>query len=77
MNVSCEIHIRYDDEKMAKAVFDSLKMDNDKFVRGEIRGKELFFSMNSSNPMSLYHTANDLLACLKAAENSIRASSSS
>ena len=71
MMVSCEIRLEYCDEKTARAVLDAVNVDNEGFVKSEIDGKYLVFRASGKDAMSVSHTVNDLLACVKAAENSL------
>lgn len=71
MKVKCEIRLQYSDEDSAKAVLGSVNVDNGSFVESEIKGNIVVFRAESESPMSLSHTLNDLLACVKVAENSL------
>ncbi len=71
MRVSCEIRMEYPDERTASAIFESVKTDNEGFVESQLAGKHIIFTASAESAMSLSHTINDLLACVKAAENSL------
>ena len=66
--ITLDIRIKYDDEKTAKAVFDSVSPDNEGYVSTELRGKELLMRITSDNAGTMRNTADDLMACIKAAE---------
>ena len=66
--ITLDLHIRYNDEKTAKAVFDSVSPDNEGYVSTELRGNQLVMRMSSDNAGSLRNAADDLMACIKAAE---------
>lgn len=71
--ISLELEIDYPDESVARAVMESLDPDNTGYVESELRDGVLIFRMSADNAGTLRNTADDLLACLKAAEASIGA----
>ena len=71
MKIKCDIKLEYMDKDSAKAVLESVNVDNDSFVESEMKGNLVVFKAESDSPMSLSHTLNDLLACVKVAENSL------
>lgn len=66
--ITLDIHIRYDDERTAKAVFDSVSPDNEGYVSAELRGSMLIMKISSDSAGTMRNTADDLMACIKAAE---------
>lgn len=68
--ITLELRLEYADEAMAAAVHAATLPDNGGFVISELRGKTIFFSMSASTAGALRNTADDLLACVKAAEES-------
>ena len=58
----------YNDERTAKAVYGALEPDNKGYVESRIDGKTLFFRIVSKDAGSMRNTADDLLACVKIAE---------
>lgn len=64
-----ELTIDYDNEKIAKAVFEAVKPDNDHYVKSIKKGKVICFKMKAEDAGSLRNTADDLLACIKIAED--------
>ena len=71
MKVECEIVMEYDSEDVARTIFEAVRKENEGFVESSIDGGKITFTAVDDNPMSLSHTINDLLGCIKAAENSI------
>ncbi len=69
--ISCRIVLEYRSERMAEAIFRSVESENSGYVEGKIEGKNLVFEISADKAMSLSHTINDLLACVKAAESSL------
>ncbi|MDR0509151.1 MAG: hypothetical protein LBG63_04955 [Candidatus Methanoplasma sp.] len=66
--ITLELRIRYNDEKTAKAVFDSVSPDNEGYVSTELHGNLLLMRMSSDNAGTMRNAADDLMACIKAAE---------
>jgi tRNA threonylcarbamoyladenosine modification (KEOPS) complex Pcc1 subunit len=64
-----ELTISYNDEKTAKAVFGALEPDNEGYVESKIEGNTLRFLIKSKDAGSMKNTADDLLACVKIAED--------
>ena len=61
----------YDDERTAKAVFDSVSPDNEGYVSTELCGNRLLMKMSSDSAGTLRNAADDLMACIKAAEEAL------
>lgn len=58
----------YDSPEIAEAVAAALDPDNGEHVEMEVREKTIYFKMEAKSAGSLRNTADDLLACLKIAE---------
>ncbi|MGI5965182.1 MAG: KEOPS complex subunit Pcc1 [Candidatus Methanomethylophilaceae archaeon] len=58
----------YDSEETARSVAEALNPDNGDYVRTDVNGKTVTFFMEAASAASLRNTADDLLACLKIAE---------
>jgi len=69
--LSLELKFQYDDAKTAETVMRSLDPDNGGYVRSELDGNTLKLTMESEDAGSLRNTADDLLACIKIAEETI------
>lgn len=69
--ITLELEVDYPDEATAKAVMDSLEPDNDGYVQSELRGSKLVFRTEAQSAGTLRNTADDLMACLKIAEEAI------
>ena len=72
--ISLELRVDYPDERTAESVFRALAPDNEGYVRSDLEGPTIRFFMESGSAGTLKNTADDLMACLKAAEDSIGAS---
>ena len=69
--IRCTIVLEYSDRKSALSIYNSVKPDNEGYVKGRVDDKRLVFEISGKEAMSLSHTVNDLLSCVKAAESSI------
>ncbi|MBE6513904.1 MAG: hypothetical protein E7Z69_02180 [Thermoplasmata archaeon] len=69
--LSMDLQIDYPDERTAKAVLAAVAPDNDGYVESEMRGCTLLFRISSDKAGTMRNTADDLLACIKAAEESV------
>lgn len=69
--LSLELRFDYADTKIAQTVMKSLDPDNDGYVESRLEGSALVFRMEAENAGSLRNTADDLLACIKIAEETI------
>jgi len=68
--LTLELEIEYPDEATAKAVFVAVEPDNAGYVESEIGGSKIVFRMSADNAGTMRNTADDLLACIKIAEES-------
>jgi len=66
--ITLELRIEYGDERTAKAVFDSIAPDNEGYVSTELLGNSLHMRISADNAGTMRNTADDLMACIKAAE---------
>lgn len=74
--LSLELRFEYPDAKVAVAVMKSLEPDNGGYVETVREDNVLRFLMEADNAGSLRNTADDLLACIKIAEETIGIGSS-
>ncbi|MBO4569430.1 MAG: hypothetical protein J5674_05725 [Candidatus Methanomethylophilaceae archaeon] len=71
--LSLTISVDYGDEGLARAVMDALGPDNGGYVESSLDGGTLTLRMESESAGALRNTMDDLMACLKAAEDAIGA----
>lgn len=64
------ICIEYDDDETARTVFDSVGPDNAGHMESRLSGRTLVFTAESDNAGTLRNMADDLLACVRIAEES-------
>ncbi|MCQ2070897.1 MAG: hypothetical protein MJZ68_07180 [archaeon] len=65
-----EIRFPYDDLKVAEAVLAAVSPENGDYVDAELEGKTIVYRMQAESAGTLRNTADDLLACIKTAEES-------
>ena len=65
-----ELRFPYDDERTAKAVLTAVSPENGEYVKSRLEGSTIIYEMEADNAGTLRNTADDLLACIKAAEDS-------
>ena len=71
MTIRLELKITYADERTANAVFLTLEPDNIGHIDSKVVKNELLFSIISDNAGTLRNSADDLLACVKIAEEAL------
>jgi len=72
--LTAEIRLEYESEEMAKAIFQSIEVDNYKFVECTLQGNRVVCRARAESPSKLRHTIDDLLACVLVAEEVYRTS---
>ena len=65
-----ELRFPYDDERTARAVLAAVSPENGEYVKSRLEGSTSIYEMEADNAGTLRNTADDLLACIKAAEDS-------
>ena len=65
-----ELRFPYDDERIAKAVLAAVSPENGGYVSSRLEGSTIIYEMEADKAGTLRNTADDLLACIKAAEDS-------
>ena len=76
VSVDCEIVLDYDDEKDAIAVMEAISPDNAPYAEAERDGRKVTIRSRSNTCPQMLHTMEDLLACVKVAEETVQASKS-
>ena len=69
--ITLELEVTYPDGRAAEAVLNALDPDNKGYVSSELRGSTIVFRMDAKSAGTMRNTADDLLACLKVAEESV------
>jgi tRNA threonylcarbamoyladenosine modification (KEOPS) complex Pcc1 subunit len=60
--------LEYDRKRTAEAVYEAVGPDNDGYVESELRGKTIVMKAEADSTGAMKNTVDDLLACVKAAE---------
>jgi hypothetical protein len=68
--LTLELRLNYPDRKTAEAVCKAILPDNGDYVQSELQGNTLILFMKADNAGTMRNTADDLLACIKTAEES-------
>ncbi len=73
MSVDCTIELEYEDEETAAMVVAAISPDNAPYAEAERKGSRVIVRARSSTCPQMLHTTEDLLACLKVAEETVQA----
>jgi hypothetical protein len=71
VTVEVTIELEYGDEKAACAVIEAIAPDNAPYAQAERHGRKVIVRSRSSTPMQMLHTMEDLLACVRVAEEAV------
>lgn len=66
-----ELEATYPDRAVAEAVMNALGPDNEGYVTSELRGSTIIFRTEAQSAGTMRNTADDLMACIKVAEESV------
>lgn len=69
--ITLELQIDYPDEATASAVFDALQPDNEGYVDSELQETKLLFRIGAERSGTVRNSADDLMACIKIAEEAV------
>ena len=69
--ITLELEVTYPDGRAAEAVLNALDPDNKGYVSSELRGSTIVFRMEARSAGTMRNTVDDLLACIKVAEESV------
>ena len=71
MEVTCTLEFEMESEEKARAVADSVKVDDENFVKTEVSGSTILATITAKDVNSLTHTVDDYMACISIAEKSL------
>ncbi|MDD1767909.1 MAG: hypothetical protein LUQ27_05020 [Methanomassiliicoccales archaeon] len=71
MPLECIIQLEYGSEKQAETVRKAIEMDNDEYAIAERNGRSVVIRSSSESVPSMLHTLEDLLACVRIAEETL------
>ena len=63
-----ELRTKYGNPKVAESIFRALEPDNEGYVESVLEDRSIVFKIKAEDAGSMRATADDLLACLKLAE---------
>ncbi len=69
--ITLALEIDYPDEATAAAVMAVLGPDNAGYVESKLRGSKLFFRIETKSAGTMRNTVDDLMVCIKIAEEAI------
>ncbi|MDD1768647.1 MAG: hypothetical protein LUQ55_01535 [Methanomassiliicoccales archaeon] len=69
--LECTIQLEYPSEREAETIRRAIELDNDKYADAERRGKVVVIRSSSESVPSMLHTLEDLLACVRIAEETL------
>ncbi|HKZ48361.1 MAG TPA: KEOPS complex subunit Pcc1 [Thermoplasmata archaeon] len=73
MKSSARLTMTFADAATAKAVTDSVSLDDEGYIRTRRSGKTITAEARADSPLSLLHTLDDYLACISVAERTAEA----
>lgn len=68
MSVECEIELDLETEAQAQAILKAIELDNGQYAKAAVTGKTLNLVCGAKSMPSMLHTLEDLLACIRVAE---------
>jgi len=74
MSVDCTLELEYDREAEAIAIMSAISPDNAPYAEAVRDGRKVTVRSRSQTCPQMLHTMEDLLACLRVAEEAVRAS---
>ncbi len=67
--ITLELRAEYPDVDTAKAILDALNPDNEGYLTSSLEGSTIVFNVGSDKTGTVKNAADDLMACLKIAED--------
>ena len=64
-----ELRFQYADGRTAESVLSAVSPENGGYVEARLEGNTIIYSMSAENAGRLRNTADDLMACIKVAED--------
>jgi len=66
--ITLDLVLEYPDRRTAENIYYAILPDNEGYVRAEVRENTIHLEVSSESAGSMRNTADDLLACVKIAE---------
>lgn len=67
--LTLELTFDYSDARTAETILSAVRPENGGYVEARIEGNKVIYRMQADNAGTLRNTADDLLACIKTAED--------
>jgi tRNA threonylcarbamoyladenosine modification (KEOPS) complex Pcc1 subunit len=77
MQVRCVIELEYRTKEEAEKVARSISLDNGQYAQAEVDGNKLILTASAASAPSMLHTLEDLMSCLKVADEVVQGVSGS
>lgn len=74
MSVECVIEMDLESEAQAQAILKAIELDNGPYAKASVGGKAIRLECEAKSMPSMLHTLEDLLACIRVAEEMTSAS---
>ena len=68
VSVECDIEMDLESESQAQAILKAIELDNGSYAKASIDGKTIRLVCEAKSMPSMLHTLEDLLACIRVAE---------
>lgn len=68
MTLECLITLEYSDPRKAETIKRAVELDNGQYAAAEVEGGKVMIRSSSESVPSMLHTLEDLLACVRVAE---------
>ncbi len=68
VSVECVIEMDLESEAQARAILKAIELDNGPYAKASVDGKTIHIDCESKSMPSMLHTLEDLLACIRVAE---------
>jgi tRNA threonylcarbamoyladenosine modification (KEOPS) complex Pcc1 subunit len=72
MTVTCSLSLEFTSGEEARRVLESVRLDDEGFVRSEVKGNRLEATISAASVPSLLHTLDDYLACVSVADGVLK-----
>jgi len=74
VSIECTIEIQYQNQTKAETIKRAIELENENYATANVEGHRLLIRTRAASIPSLLHTIEDLLVCIKAAEDAMRIS---
>jgi tRNA threonylcarbamoyladenosine modification (KEOPS) complex Pcc1 subunit len=68
VSVECDIEMDLESEAQAQAILKAIELDNGPYAKASVNGKTIRLECEAKSMPSMLHTLEDLLACIRVAE---------